>query len=206
MKEQPIIFNTEMVQTILDDRKSQTRRVIKPQPQHTIEPYAADERGINTWRERIVNKNLECPYGKIGDKLWVRETWYQYTGINSYSRPNNIRYFADDPVDEDNPQEFSCWIKKPSIFMSRIASRITLEITNIRVERLQDISECDCYDEGCQDIDRGITGAGAVAGEIAEAYEGIKDVFIRLWDSINAKRGYLFKSDPWVWVIEFKRV
>jgi hypothetical protein len=165
-------MSTEMVKAILDGRKTQTRRT----------------RGLE-----VVNRSLDfaikcqCPYGRPGDRLWVRESFYVQPDIYRPDKPSPIHYKADEDTGclED-------YVFKPSIFMPRWASRITLEITRIRAERVQDISEEDCIAEGIKD-----SGLGVVDLLLSYAV---------LWDSINAKRGYSWESNPWVWVIEFKRL
>lgn len=221
IKERPIIFSTEMVKAILEGRKTQTRRVIKPQPIFKRElngiGYAAKRWSTNDaqewglWLEAwptlgkwgLASSLHKCPYGQECDKLWVRETWqlievfedWWYGGFEgqtwrgkiSTSKPNDcaIGYLAD--TYDDGP-----W--RPSIHMPRWASRITLEITDVRVERVQDISEKDAFDEGC------------LPSETLIPYELAIDHFRELWDSINAKRGYGWDVNPWVWVIEFRRL
>ena len=185
MKDKPIIFNSEMVRAMLDGRKTQTRRVIKPK--HICMP---------AWKWLDV-----CPYGKPGDRLWVRETWYcpkQYGG--TYQREKLI-YKADSTPNKRG------W--KPSIHMPRWASRITLLVKDVRVERVQDISPSDCECEGIV----GTTHASPVNGLPYENYrygehEGgdPKEAFAMLWDSIDKKRGFGWSENPWVWVVEFERV
>ena len=119
-----------------------------------------------------------CPYGKPGDELWVRETW---NGTES----EGIAYRATDPQMDGEP-----W--KPSIFMPRWASRLQLVIKDVRVERLQDISIDDIYAEGAYSINW-----GRMPGSEHKAFKA-------LWDSINAKRGYGWETNPWVWVVEFE--
>jgi hypothetical protein len=179
-----------MVRAILDGRKTMTRRVVDR------DWWGVSERG-KIQIECNDSGVLKCPYGQPGDRLWVRETFgeeYDYC-LHPEMPSAGCEYFhygwhyAADCTDEhsysragdDMSGFFSGW--KPSIFMPRRASRITLEITAVRVERLHDISESDAKSEG-------------------EDREGFK----RLWDSENAKRGYCWEVNPWVWVIEFKTV
>ena len=165
MKERPIIFSTPMVKAILDGRKTQTRRVIKDQPPLSM-------------RDMFKPKNLKCPYGQVGDRLWVRETFKPYNCMGGFA------YKADGDLSTGFP-----W--KPSIHMPRGASRITLEITESRAERLQDISEEDAKAEGVKCC--------------PNAVSDYKHHFMILWDSINGKK-YPWDSNPWVWVISFKVV
>lgn len=197
MKERPIIFNSEMVKAILKKQKMQTRRVVKPQPKRNNYVAYIDEQGIldyhgwaiTTYYASIV-EYIKCPYGQVGDRLWIRETWH---GIrNTYTvrkKINDLSYKAD--------EGYKCgeygnlkgkW--KPSIYMPRWASRITLDITKIRVERLQEISQQDIETEGIELCDCGKPEANCN--------------FIELWNSINEKRGYGWDTNPFVWVVEFK--
>ena len=167
MTERPILFNGPMVRAILDGRKTMTRRIVK-----------AGTR--DDWNA--------CPYGVIGDRLWVRETWRCFGGreYEYQQHQPSIIYRADDgPTHNEGG-----W--RPSIFMPRWASRITLEITGVRVERLQDISEADAEAEGC-------TGDHRADRDSDAAQE-----FRSLWNQINGKRAS-WDSNPWVWVVEFRR-
>lgn len=192
-KERPILFNTEMVQAVLSGRKTQTRRVIKTQ---SLIGKAGE---INTggmtkamWIK--VNKELPesfgvkyfCPYGKPGDRLWVRETWWQ---LNNTEPRGEYIYKADLPESEGK------W--KPSIFMPRSACRIILEVVNIRVERVRDITPRDCMAEG-------IKGTGKNFDIVPK--DGWKYSFQKLWNSINESRGYGWEKNPFVWVVEFKKL
>ncbi len=205
MKERPILFNSEMVRAILEGRKTQTRRVVKPQP---CGGWAFDgvygkitshhpqrgkfgaflRRGVGTpWPELGI---LPCPYGSPGDRLWVRETFFSFRHAGVFSTASRIVYRADYSGQEDEDYATECHGWKPSIHMPRWASRITLEITDIRVERLQEISEKDAIAEGvvaCPDM--GITAVGE---------------YSLLWESINGKGSW--DENPWVWVIEFRRL
>jgi len=167
MKEQPILFSSEMVKTILDGRKTQTRRVIKPQPNSGVRQSPFVKSGLEDGHGR----EIKCPYGQPGDLLWVKETWNGTQG-------EGVAYRATNPEMNGEP-----W--KSSRFMPRWASRITLEIVNIRVERLQEIKPLDAVAEG-MDPDR---------HSVIE--------FRNLWNAINGKRGYGWDINPWVWVIEF---
>ena len=182
MKERPIIFNTEMVRAILDGRKTQTRRVVK---------YKAYT------REGDPVYPHECPYGEIGDRLWVRETWAYTDGGGALVMGGIIETVEPQIVYKANGYKYSESLKwKPSIHMPRWASRITLEITDVRVERARDISYGDLCKEGFK------TYGLSEKSEMLPA----SIWFQELWDSLNAKRGYSWKSNPWVWVIEFKPI
>lgn len=188
--ERPIIFSTEMVQAILEGRKTQTRRVIKPQNDFhgtMVNSLGYSESKLYTWAA-FGNKEdpcfVKCPYGKKGDLLWVKETF----GIcPDY---NQSRYKADKGV--DRAAVGGKW--KPSIFMPKKYCRLWLGVIDIRVERLQDISE---YDAMCE----GDPTQGLIASENIHV-----DWFKYLWDSINKERGYGWDVNPWMWVIEFRRM
>ena len=208
-KERGIIFKAEMVRAILDGRKTMTRRVIKPQPGPDIDrlhggdlrgrfPYPLmddnedpcgfgfqDEAG-NFWR---------CPYGQPGDRLWVREThWINKSeGLVAYR------------TDGEMPKHMSGERWRPSIFMPRWASRITLEVTGVRVERLQEITMDDVHREGVACSDCWSTGSPYQNFPHPE-YCGCKNLFVNLWDSLNAKRGFGWEVNPFVWVVEFKKL
>ncbi|MDE2104927.1 MAG: hypothetical protein KGL39_47255 [Patescibacteria group bacterium] len=195
MKERPILFSAPMVRAILEGRKTQTRRVVKTKHLKWL-----DEIGLNfldgKWNQRPL------PYGQTGDRLWVRETWF----CNDY-RVQKGPYLKPDDFDVDSEREtgglvyladgLPCWegeeheiTWKPSIHMPRWASRITLEVTGVRVERLQDISDIDAMAEGATQI--GDCEGAFVAG------------FKRIWESINSPSSWA--ANPWVWVIEFRRL
>jgi len=210
MKERPILFNGDMVRAILEGRKSQTRRVIKFKYTEPVtnmtrheEPFSDSPKGDLSWsadhynpKVISVEQNIRCPYGKPGDRLYVRETWTMVDtdgGCESeipFLRPPHlgIEYRADG-------HELDFW--KPSIHMPRWASRITLEVTEVRAERVQEITQADAESEGVDflrhhpDADEPLTA---------------KELFICLWDSINKKRGYGWDENPWTWSVSFKRV
>jgi hypothetical protein len=211
MAEKPIIFSTPMVQAILDGRKTQTRRVVKPQPEQGMkiigpewfEPTVIDGHGEEEPGKPIFgiyadidDWGLKAPY-QPGDILWVRETWQPL--VNSDGITVGYHYFTGQVVwiKEElilNIQEPLKW--KPSIHMPREAARIFLKVKDVRVERVQDISRWDVNAEGCPFR--------------CESDDGMPEKqlkwFANLWDSLNAKRGYSWDSNPWVWVIEFERV
>ncbi|WP_109401435.1 ASCH domain-containing protein [Proteus terrae] len=187
MKERGIIFNAEMVRAILDGRKTQTRRVMNNQPcTLSGETISVQQDDFNfRWAGDLHNDTsgwFPCPLGKVGDRLWVRETFK--TGVCTES---TIAYKATHkPSDlEEGWYEEIKWT--PSIHMPRRYSRITLEITNVRVERLQDISEQDAIAEG-------ITNISVLS----------KYIFSKLWESIYGFDSW--SSNPWAWVIEFRKV
>lgn len=188
MNEHPILFSTPMVQAILEGRKTQTRRVVKGNPEGKV-PFT-DE--------------FPCPYGHPGDRLWVRETWQKI-----YERQSDKQRFTE-PPSAHNLHLYKTWIEyaatprdeqdpprwRPSIFMPRSASRITLEIVNVRLERVQQISMKDCLKEGVGEL--------LEHGKYFKLGSYLVGTFAHLWDSINSKRGYGWDTNPWVWVVEFK--
>ncbi len=211
MKEHPINFTADEVRAYLEGRKTQARRVIKPQPEFangwwvykSPKPFGnpvCSEFTTNFAKILADHLNLApCPYGQPGDsRLWVRETWRQlYEPVMGHKHDREyIAYKADgwQPGDLNDSYD-GCW--RPSIHMPRWASRITLEVVNIRVERVQDISEEDAKAEGTS-LDRAI-GYGKVG------MQSYREGYINIWNSINAKRGYSWESNCWVWVIEFSK-
>lgn len=201
MNEHPILFSETMVQAILDGRKTQTRRVVKPQHEEMVATGGA----LLGWTGDHWHGYIS-PFGWPGDHLWVRET-FTYVADGFAIRPG-IAYRADKHVEwlhapkdgttvynADNPE---CWKWRPSIHMPRWASRITLEIVNVRVERVQEIGEEDAFAEGAQ--------LGRVLGYGRLGMQSHREGFMNLWDEINDKRGFGWLSNPWVWVIKFKKV
>ena len=203
MKEKPIIFSTEMVKAILDGSKTQTRRVIKPQPGER--EYWQPTKGFYVPIEKACRYS---PYKK-GGRFWVRETFTRRTdGIDQilYKQQYDELVKMFDISDNDRPDwlpklpEFPKLKWKPSIHMFRKDSKITLEITGVKVERLQDIELTDIDDELV--IPEEYLNLPDNVGK----FYAIRQLFIDLWDSINTKRGYGWGTNPFVWVIEFKRL
>jgi hypothetical protein len=174
----PILFSTPMVQAILAGRKTMTRRVVKPQPENGfVDPFTKFLCEKTHYGGHVVNPK----YAK-GDILWVRETWLLENG-------DRYTYRASEPFLAD-------WLKwRPSIFMPKEACRIWLRVTDVQCERLRDILCGDMKREGC--IPETVTGG--------QYQQWQRDYWIPLWDSINAKRGYGWDANPWVWVISFER-
>lgn len=215
MKEMPILFSGSMVRAILDGRKTQTRRSVTPQP--------GDRQLV------FNNKNnfsfsgefwVKCPY-EVGDRLWVRETWMPdaprdgswddvpFYGCNCsplslipkrFQKPEHCIYRST-----WQGSELIGW--KPSIHMPRWASRITLEVVAVRVERLNDISAEDAIKEGVQFFytDDEEDTYYAIDRNKTPCAETPEEVFAMLWDSINDTRGLGWEINPWVWVVEFKK-
>lgn len=228
MKERPIIYNSEMVRAILNDQKTQTRRIIRQQP-----PAGYDYVCGNNPENRLRNlkgepvyifldrpdvnwpfpeefgtlsypdKPFPSAFGQPGDCLWVRETWYNDTIDSLVNRisleelKNNIYYKADG---EPHWEEGGITSWKPSIHMPRWASRILLRIKNIRVERLQDISERDAIAEGIMKFGPRSFGLE----RWSEFYETAIFAFQRLWESIHGSGSW--EKNPWVWVLEFEKI
>jgi hypothetical protein len=186
VSERPILFSGTMVRAILDGRKTQTRRVI------TRVVWANPTYDAQTFMDinpvHRANPSGLCPYGDPGDTLWVRETFAKRYADAQRDPADGIIYRADGGLAVE-PR----WT--PAIHMPRWASRLTLRITAVRVQRVQDITAEDAHAEG---ILRGPTFGDRDIFDRA--------LFAKLWDSINAKRGYSWDSNPWVWALTFERV
>ncbi|MEN4566151.1 hypothetical protein [Pantoea agglomerans] len=215
MKERPIIFNADMVRAVLEGRKTQTRRIMRVQPESNqfglrriIASAKRSDTGKYHWTESNATGNhirsapFSCPFGAIGDRLWVRESFYEHGHWQGGGYDPEDSYFVSDkqvlyPADgikrpaERKREDF--WRSSPSIHMPRWASRITLEITGVRVERLRDLSEQDAKSEGVM----------PPAGGVLPGWEH-RINFRDLWMSIYGADNW--EANPWVWVIEFKRV
>jgi len=210
MKERPIIFSSEMIRAVLDNKKSQTRRPIKPQPELDVcrgwwwkgkcYGIVASLYGNKFPVAKLIqDMRTACPY-QIGDILWVKQTckYYGYAGGIILVDKAGLTWRPNDFLPQDVWVEFADKYRNrwcPAIFMPKWASRITLEIINIRVERIQDISEEDAIVEGVD---------GALFAD-----DGSPDyilAFRYLWDSIWAKKGFGWDQNPWVNVIEFRRI
>ena len=213
-----MIFNAEMVRALLDGRKTQTRRPIKWKQTRFTEIGEREDGSKWPWSEDAEHTCdfwHPCPFGAVGDRIWVRETWGvvshafsddglmidwvpdrpstaihempfgngYYSGYAIYAADGDFTWGDDDGYEDGR----SCW--KPSIHMPRAASRILLEITDVRVERLRSMSQDDARAEGV------IAASGPMEAGLA---------FRELWDSIYGEESW--KANPWVWVIEFKRV
>lgn len=196
MKERPILFSAPMVRAILEGRKTQTRRIVKPQPKLNftapVMAFYADG-GVPA-----------CPYGQPGDRLWVRENGWQ----RPERTPKQMRegadtwksyYYDADDISIDDIDFFrrNGFNRRPSIHMPRWASRITLDITGVRVERLHGINWMDAVAEGCNDprTPEKYTGTNQPCGDPVAEY-------MRLWNSINGPGSWA--ANPLVWVVEFK--
>ncbi|MGS7411027.1 hypothetical protein [Klebsiella pneumoniae] len=232
MSERGMIFNAEMVRALLDGRKTQTRRPIKWKQTRFTEIGEREDGSKWPWSEDAEHACdfwHPCPFGAVGDRIWVRETWGvvshafsddglmidwvpdrpataihempfgngYYSGYAIYAADGDFTWGDDDGYEDGR----SCW--KPSIHMPRAASRILLEITDVRVERLNAISEEDARAEGI--IDGGCLNCGEPEPcGCANPEPDATDAFAYLWQSIYGQDNW--NANPWVWVIEFKRV
>lgn len=228
--ERPILFSGAMVNAILEGRKTQTRRVVKAR--NVCDECLQGENAPNNYSDLVepngeVNmagaifgtvpylktgfcshndvsgERIRCPYGKPGDRLWVRETWAiadcgRRVSLSPDAWPEGfpvkrLQYISTDEAPSTSKGKPYWWNSRVSIHMPRWASRITLEITNVRVERLQDISEEDALAEGMK-----------LATQADGMHPPAREQFARLWDNINGKKHPW--ANPWVWVVEFKRI
>lgn len=234
MKARPILFSDPMIQALLRGRKTMTRRVVKPQPSW---PSGQEPDQIARIQGGFVDGygvGHECAYGQPGDLLWVRETWapafcsisYEYGEacyfkwdsemygpLSQDAHGLSLHYRADG--EDVNPAEFSMphgneigW--KPSIHMPRWASRLTLRLTDVRVERVQDISEEDSAAEGVRTSFLPLAGPNGTTVWHVEEYptpkcstEGARDCFAGTWNYINSPKGYGWEANPWVWCLSF---
>lgn len=217
VKSRGIIFSAPMVRAILEGRKTQTRRICKPQPQ----PYA-DFGGMLAFtgkqvicgvtalgEERFADSAsyLQSPYGRPGDQLWVRETWqdvYQtYDGQCTTRKPNTAcKHWIEFAATVEDGKSPPRW--RSPIHLRRDDSRLALEITGIKVERLEDISEEDAKAEGVT-LEK-CTHPDCQSGNTRCAADSYRGAFAVLWNKINAKGGFVFGERPFVWAISFKVV
>jgi len=223
--ERPILFSGPMVRALLAGTKTQTRRVVKPQPPGLwMKPETAvitDHHGRWAFSRIAPNgmavawprgtESIKCPYGVPGDTLWVRETWAIWHGGAFYRADEDGKWpgsFGDEPK----------W--KPSIHMPRWASRITLRVTDVRVQRVRAITETDAKAEGLSALTKdggrlwkyGVPDRDKLPGNDDDGWHwrewdaDPRVAFRKLWDSINDARGYGWDVDPWVWALTFERV
>ena len=210
IRERPIIFGAPMVRALLEGRKTQTRRVVKPE---IPEPYASDDTatvnqsGRATWHHDYEFDRFcwrDCPFGAPETRLWVRETWGVCNAVDHVA-PSDLRddlpvVYRASSVHPDDPS--TLW--RSPIHMPRWASRITLEITGVRVERLQSISEADAYAEGVTIRDAWRIGT---SGRNPELRNEARCEFRDLWHTIHKADGpHGWEANPWLWVLEFRRV
>ncbi len=217
VERRPILFSGEMVRAILDGRKTQTRRVVKPQPVQSPSGTAWSWK-LTAWTDACRGQISDlspldkCPFGVPGDRLWVRETWRPEElskdgDLSAFE--DGIRYRADRSFRtiENTREAADAWVRvndhtdrwRPSIHMPRWASRIELEVTEVRVERLQEISSHDALEEGIE------LYGGCTSNEDMQGWDPCEH-FASGWDGLNAKRGFGWDTNPWVWVVEFRRL
>lgn len=231
-KTRPIIFSGPMVRAILDGRKTQTRRVIKNVPDPDWRPIGFGE--LEDDRQKISwgafdddGQGIKCPYGKPGDRLWVRETWGDLNADHPLATKHGGRtpQEGDSLVYRANPADDAQWIPghpgaadftwRPSIHMPRWASRITLEITDVRVERLQDISEDDAVGEGFEKLvepvccgngieDPYVGGLVCCESPDANLLADARMMFRQYFCELNGPDAW--DANPWVWALTFRRV
>lgn len=195
MKERPILFSAPMVRAILEGRKTQTRRIAK----EFIESHVSD-----MLLERFPHQR-GCKFGEVGDRLWVRETWAPVSTFDP--SPETGALYRADPMYDGAEVE---WTWKPSIHMPRWASRITLEITDVRVERLNEITSEDARSEGIE-TQTSETFGDTLYRNYEKGQMGWTKYphasFQSLWSSIHAADGPNgWDANPWVWVIQFKQL
>jgi len=209
MKERPILFSGAMVRALLDGSKTQTRRIVKGFALELLQPDSFTPGYV------ALPENDLSPYGYAGDQLWVKETFVAFGRWETRFNAKKARdewHFADMTIESGFAYRFEgadpdarrvagalpTWHTRPSIFMPRAASRITLDVTGVHVERLQDINEGDSLAEGVH--------AGSWEYDNGEGTETARDSYQCLWDSLNAARGYGWDANPWVWAVEFHRI
>lgn len=212
--EHPIIFSAPMVRAILEGRKTQTRRVVRPQPQipagttymvmpdSTLPGVCPD--GTLVWGRPVPKRGwMRSPYGGVSDRLWVRETWAA-DPCYDHLRPADIPKAALRGIKYDFDIVTNWHKRRPSIHMPRWASRLTLRATEIRVQRVQKISQEDAIDEGIQCM------GDAIQREDDKEYilhsaDCCQETFAHLWDEINDKPGRTWGDNPWVWAVTFEK-
>jgi len=218
VKQRPILFQGAMVRALLNGSKTQTRRIFKAK-NGGVWPNRNDMPGM-----RQIMRN--CPYGKPGDQIQVRETFFALGRWETRFSAKNGRdewHFVDMTLETGHAYSYVAdgavpallagkrdggvtpkWWKRPAIFMPLVASRITLEITGVRVERLQDISEADAKAEGLRHYREKGIAPDLYCNGITDGFIFPVDAYSALWESINGPGSW--DANPWVWVVEFKRV
>lgn len=209
IRERPILFSGPMIRALLNGTKTQTRRVVKPQPTESPAGLLGEMNQLTLMGPG--GYAVKCPYGTYFDRLWVRETWatvdttgsygdltaveiaYRSTEHLRYAQGRGVQFLSEEKAEPYTGGKFSDRWRSP-IYMPRWASRLSLEITNIRAERLQDITEEDAIAEGCT-----VHLPGA-----ADEIETAREQYARLWESINGPGSWA--ENPWVWVVSFKVV
>ena len=199
----PKTLTTACVRAILAGRKSQFRQALEPQPPEGVSIAGIDLEGRVTWTEGGLTVRAEsCPLGEPGDRIWVREPWALPAGADANLDPGQarrkLRYLADEELQATGPgrRPVGAGEFHPASEMPQWASRLTLRITGVRLEQVQEISPEALRSEG------GMWGEGTPAPSPEAEREG----FARWWSAINANRGTTWERNPWVWVVEFQRV
>lgn len=205
MRERPILFSGPMVRAILAGNKTQTRRIAKE---------FAGRDDLDAILRRFPNQN-GCPYGQPGDRLWVRESTHRRPMFNLLTgEPLADKYdggaYTADGTDVLTPDGFDLawWYSRkscPSIHMPRFACRLVLEVTGVRVERLQAISDSDCWAEGIEECDGALDEVEIcrLAKTMGRTFEDPQPSYAALWEQINGRSSW--DANPWVWVVEFRR-
>jgi hypothetical protein len=223
MKHTGILFSTAMVMAILEGRKTQTRRVVKPQPKEGEFTQRITVGADNIFEAESTNQSWKCPYGAAGDLLYVRETCYAWgkwvpngftkTGkqkwkfIDLKKVINGIYLYCDDKIDKMGISPNSLkdgkahWYKRPGLFMPKAAVRLFLQVEKIRVERLESISHIDAVAEGVE-----LLPNGRYKYYLSNYFDCINAQmsYMTLWKKINGEESW--NENPWVWVVEFKKV
>ena len=215
MKERSVRFTDTEVRAILEGRKTQTRRVVKTSHKSNSDYPTFDVRNGKPVALQYDHNglkaewDLQCPHGTVGDRLWVREAWFDngasWEGCTEKT-PARCLYRADGEFHEQCPEDYMGAKWRPSIHMPRWASRITLEITGVRVERLQEITPKDAIAEGFMPTRESGLGTSEHFRKAAELVGGPypRGLFAMTWNQINGPESW--SANPWVWVIEFRRV
>lgn len=216
MTERPILFSAPMVRALLAGTKMQTRRIVKPQPVGPFMPLISFNHGReeiafgpeNRDRSGIGPRWWRCPYGQLGDTLWVREAW-QSDVEDGPLKPSEIPpghpfFYAAGGSKDAGMLAVACAGFRPSIHMPRWASRISLRITDVRVERLNAISEADAKAEGLIPTRHDTEACWKWSQEDAVHYEFASSAYRALWEHINGPGSWV--ANPWVWCVSFERI
>lgn len=231
MKERPILFSAPMVRAILEGRKTQTRRVVRKQFGPDAEPAEVAATSPEGWQitghsglwwddaGACIDDAIRCPYGQPGDRLWVREAFRTEEGYDRI-KPSRlpvagqgetlaVPFWYDAGLSGGPYSKYPEGLRpgkyRPGMFMPRAASRILLEVTGIRVERIADISEADAAAEGLyNDGDVPFNGPWFIDQHDTQGYSMATDCYCALWEQINGAGSWF--ENPWVWVIEFRQV
>ena len=207
--EYPILYTADSVRAYLEDRKTQTRRVMNPQPPRhwSIPPARFFQGHFNEWGCHVNSDSIRCPYGQAGDTLWVREKYALKPQYDLLSAKEIVEFYGirKDIYYETLTKCFWAGKTRPSIHMPRWASRLTQTITGVKVERLADLTEEDARGEGVEPASyqtthgwRNYVNPGCIATTARTSYES-------LWNKLNRQRGYGWESNVWVWVISYPK-